>query len=136
MRRITRSPSPLRDLMRLLWQQPLWAIPFGLFFGTVYYNGPGGYVTAYEISVVFAYTIGLAVWGVGAFILAPRRRTGQALLARRRAGDRSGHHDHSPHQVPGGPMIAHEVNSGDHPSVRVVAAPARLVAAGMELALG
>jgi two-component sensor histidine kinase len=60
----------------MLLIQPLWAIPFAIFFGTLY--GPGswsGYVLAYQISLVFAYAIGFAIWVV-ASIIVPRIESG------------------------------------------------------------
>ncbi len=55
--------APRRTFLRLLWTQPLWAIPFALFFGTLWAGSkPGGYLLAYEVSLVFAYAIGAALW--------------------------------------------------------------------------
>ncbi len=52
-----------RGLLRVLLIQPLWAIPFALFFGTLWGGSkPGGYLLAYQLSLVFAYAIGLALW--------------------------------------------------------------------------
>ena len=68
-----RKRSLLPRLLRILWQQPLWAIPFALFFGTVFGEGPGSYWRAYKISLVFAFTIGIAIHGVEHFIVGPRR---------------------------------------------------------------
>jgi len=62
-----------RSLVRLLWMQPLWAIPFALFFGTIFSSGVGGYWRAYRVSLLFAYTIGLSVWAVDRFFVSPRR---------------------------------------------------------------
>ena len=40
-----RTQSPLRGLLQLLWRQPLWAIPFALFFGLLNSDrGPQVYV--------------------------------------------------------------------------------------------
>jgi signal transduction histidine kinase len=46
-----------RELLALVWQQPLFAIPFALFFGTMYGARPGTYWAAYQISLVFAFVI-------------------------------------------------------------------------------
>jgi len=62
-----------RQLVRILWMQPLWAIPFALFFGTIFGSGPRDYWRAYQVSLVFAYTIGLSVWAVDRFFVTPRR---------------------------------------------------------------
>ena len=62
--------TPLQALLRLLWQQALWAIPFAIFFGTIYgSNGLRSYVRAYWISLVFAYTVGIALWALESFVL-------------------------------------------------------------------
>jgi sensor histidine kinase YesM len=50
--------------------QPLWAIPFALFFGTLYGPGTlGGYWMAYKMSLVFAYSIGVAIWVIASFVM-------------------------------------------------------------------
>ncbi len=74
-----RKGSPLRRLFGVLWRQPLWAVPFAVFFGLLNDSGRGWpvYVMAYEVSLVFAYAIGLALWAVGCF-LAPRIQAGAA----------------------------------------------------------
>ena len=66
-----RPYTPLRGLLGMLWKQPLWAVPFALFFGTLYGSGLHGYVHAYKISFVFSWLIGLSLWVVRSFI-APR----------------------------------------------------------------
>jgi len=53
---------PGRDLLQILWRQPLWAIPFALFFGLLSGAQWAQYVLAYEMSLVFAFTIGLGLW--------------------------------------------------------------------------
>ena len=57
-----------RSLVNTLWQQPLWAVPFALFFGVLNNVSPRGYVTVYEASLVFAFAIRLSliavVWGL------------------------------------------------------------------------
>ena len=69
----SRPHSPLRALLTLAWQQPLWAIPFALFFGTIFSSGARGYLLAYQIALVFAYAIGLSVWALEHFVMAARR---------------------------------------------------------------
>ena len=53
--------SLTRDLLNLLWRQPLWAIPFGLFFGTVFGSALFDYWRAYQMSLVFGFSIGTAI---------------------------------------------------------------------------
>src|SRR5437867_9085717 len=62
-------------LLCVMCLQALWAIPFALFFGLLNdpSNGFGVYVTAFKVSLVFAYSIGLAMWVVR-FFVAPRLR--------------------------------------------------------------
>jgi signal transduction histidine kinase len=64
-----------RSLVRLLWRQALWAIPFALFFGTIYGADLGSYLQALQVSLVFSYSIGFCVWLAGAFVMP---RLGQA----------------------------------------------------------
>ena len=62
--------AALRGLVRLGWQQALWAIPFALFFGLLNDGGRGPevYLLAFKLSLVFAYSIGLGLWAVRYFI--------------------------------------------------------------------
>jgi hypothetical protein len=60
--------SPLRTLLDVLWRQPLYAIPFAIFFGLLYGQGPRSFVLAYQMSLVFAYAIGLALWVAESFV--------------------------------------------------------------------
>jgi two-component system LytT family sensor kinase len=78
-----KSPrSPLRGFLSLLLRQPLWAIPFALFFGTLFGGVWPAYVQAYEVSLVFAYSIGVAMWAM--------RHYGEPRMTRRVAGTRDG----------------------------------------------
>src|SRR4030095_516866 len=61
--------SPWRRLPHLLWRQPLWAIPFALFFGTLYGASAEAYRQSFAFSIVFAYTVGLAMWATRFFII-------------------------------------------------------------------
>lgn len=65
-----RAPrSVLQEFVHTLWIMPLWAIPFALFFGTLF--GPvswASYRSAYVASLVFSYTIGLLIWAVDSFV--------------------------------------------------------------------
>jgi serine phosphatase RsbU (regulator of sigma subunit) len=69
-RKLRRPKTPLRRLLDLLWRQPLWSIPFAIFFGTLF--GGGGfdnYWRAFKISLVFAYTIGFSAWATETFFI-------------------------------------------------------------------
>jgi len=69
--------SPGRAFVTLLWRQPLLAIPFAIFFGTVLGGtGRGAYLLAYEFSVIMAYGIGLTLWLTGHFLLPALERRG------------------------------------------------------------
>jgi len=78
-----RSPpsSPLWGLLGVLWHMPLWAVPFALFFGTIYGSGLRSYFPAYVVSLVFAYSIGLSLWVLESFLL--RRIIGEAIEGRK-----------------------------------------------------
>ncbi|NOT32783.1 MAG: serine/threonine-protein phosphatase [Candidatus Eisenbacteria bacterium] len=56
------GPEPLSStLLRQLWLVPVSAIPFALFFGTVYGSSWSGYVRSYQASLVFSAVIAVAV---------------------------------------------------------------------------
>ena len=57
----------LRSLWRRIWQAPLYAIPFALFFGTLYGATRETYYGAYVVSLVFALSIGVCMWVVRVF---------------------------------------------------------------------
>jgi serine phosphatase RsbU (regulator of sigma subunit) len=83
----TRFSRPWRYLLRLLWQQPLIAVPFALFFGTLNGSTPQAYVGAYILSLYFAFGIALALWALESLILprlagAAEARTGRGILQR------------------------------------------------------
>ena len=61
--------SPWRDLLQLLWRQPLISIPFAIFFGTMNGTTLEAYVVSYELSLYFAFAIGLALWTLEHFVL-------------------------------------------------------------------
>jgi hypothetical protein len=44
MTRDRRRPALLRALLDAVWQAPLWAIPFALFFGTMFGGRPQSYL--------------------------------------------------------------------------------------------
>lgn len=68
-----KSPArtPARGLLRLLIWQPIWALPFAIFFGTIFGASWEAYVQAYKMSLVFAFTVGFALWIV-AYHIEPR----------------------------------------------------------------
>lgn len=67
---MTPAPPPAprrslaRDLLATLWQQPLWAIPFALFFLALNVAPPREYLRVYGASLVYAYCIRLALVAV------------------------------------------------------------------------
>lgn len=61
-------PPKLQSLAALSWRQALWAVPFGLFFGTLFGANRASYVQAYKLSLVFAYCIGLGLWTCKQFV--------------------------------------------------------------------
>jgi len=63
-----------RSLARTLWQSPLWAVPFAIFFGTMFGGTWGIYRDAYLVSLVFAVTIRLALVALVFGFLEPMRR--------------------------------------------------------------
>ncbi len=74
-----RSPRSFgRSLFDAVWQTPLWAIPFAVFFGTMYGGARETYVLSYEISLVFALTIRLAMVALTHLALPALRRDAPA----------------------------------------------------------
>jgi len=71
--------NALRGFVRMLWRQPLWAIPFALFFGTLYGSSRFSYLLAYQMSLIFAYCVGVALWATRYFV-DPRLRTPEREL--------------------------------------------------------
>jgi signal transduction histidine kinase len=64
-----RSPrSPWLGLLRTVLLQTMWAVPFALFFGTMFGGTRQSYVLAYQASLVFAWTIGVSLWAVRYFV--------------------------------------------------------------------
>lgn len=61
----------MQSLLRMLIGQPLWAIPFALFFGTIFGSNWAAYIQAYKMSLVFAFSIGLALWATE-YLIVPR----------------------------------------------------------------
>ncbi|NOT32782.1 MAG: histidine kinase [Candidatus Eisenbacteria bacterium] len=77
----TRPPTRHRGraLVRIVWQQPLWALPFAIFFGILFGNNGRSYLRSYQIALVFAYSIGLGLWALETWVmphLSPARYQG------------------------------------------------------------
>ncbi|HVP14511.1 MAG TPA: histidine kinase [Terriglobales bacterium] len=71
-----RPKSFARELLDTSWQQPLWAVPFAIFFTELYAPDWRGFPLMYRMSLVFAYAIRLAMVLAGHLLLprlAPRR---------------------------------------------------------------
>ena len=56
-------------LLRLLWQIPLYAIPFAIFFGTIFGATLRAYFESYLLALVFTGTIMLAIWLMRALVV-------------------------------------------------------------------
>lgn len=69
-------PSLARELIDLVWKPLLWAVPFALFFGTLYGGSAGSYWSAFRISVVFSYSIRVCIT-LACWALLPRVRAAQ-----------------------------------------------------------
>ena len=81
-----RRCHPLQSLLRALWQQPLWAIPFALFFGVLNDVRAAGWLKMYGVALVFAFAIRLCMIAAEVTVL-PRLRSGpDALHNPRRLG--------------------------------------------------
>jgi len=69
------GPQTLRGvIVRTLWQTPLWAIPFALFFGTMFGGTWPVYKGSYLVSLIFAATIRFTLIVLRFGIIAPMRR--------------------------------------------------------------
>ncbi len=74
-----RPRSAGRDLLGLLWRQPLFAVPFALFFALIEGDGWRSMWGYYLVALVFSYCIALAIWVTANFI-APRVLAGGGRL--------------------------------------------------------
>jgi len=68
------SASIAGTLWRAVWKTPLWAIPFALFFGTMFGGTWTSYRESYLVSLIFAATIRLALIVLDYGVLRPLRR--------------------------------------------------------------
>jgi phosphoserine phosphatase RsbU/P len=64
-----RPPSAGAALLRVLWQIPLYSIPFAIFFGTLFGATARAYGESYLIALVFTSIIMLALWLVRGFLV-------------------------------------------------------------------
>jgi signal transduction histidine kinase len=64
-----------RALLQVMWRQSLWAVPFAVFFWAMFSSWTlAGLWRSFQVSLVFAYTIGFALWIVQYVVLARLRR--------------------------------------------------------------
>ena len=71
---MARKPRTLGwHLVAMLWQQPLWALPFALFFGVLFGTTPHVWLVLYEASLVFAFLVRIAIIAAR-FAVIPRLR--------------------------------------------------------------
>ncbi len=75
-----------RDLLSLLWQQPLWAVPFALFFWLLNGTRPDALLGFYRASLVFTFAIRLGLWTVAHFVVPRICRDPSELSDRARWG--------------------------------------------------
>ena len=73
-----RQDSLGRALVRSVWQTPLWALPFALFFGTMFGGTWATYRGAYLVSLIFAATIRVALIVLDFAVLRSLRRRSPA----------------------------------------------------------
>ena len=66
---MTSRRAVLKAAWAILWQQPLWAIPFALFFGTIEGSSWRIYVLSFKVSLVFAYVIRCALVALELFVI-------------------------------------------------------------------
>jgi signal transduction histidine kinase len=63
-----------RALLNAVWQTPLWALPFAFFFGTLFGGSWQSYKGAYQIALVFSFTIRFALVSLDHGVLMKRKR--------------------------------------------------------------
>ena len=83
---VRRRKTALRDFLGLLWQQPLWAMLFALFFWVLNGARPDVFRILFETALVFTYTIRLGLWTVAHFVVPRIRIPEDDLGARLRLG--------------------------------------------------
>src|SRR5437773_12446955 len=67
-----RPPRPIRrEILDLIWQQPLWALPFTLFFSVLYAKTWSSVVTVFDVSLIFAYCVRFGLMAV-TYLVLPR----------------------------------------------------------------
>ncbi|HKQ59197.1 MAG TPA: PP2C family protein-serine/threonine phosphatase [Candidatus Eisenbacteria bacterium] len=65
----SRPRSAGLGFLTMLWRQPLFALPIALFFAALYGRGSGGIIRALQLSLVFAYVIGILLWVLEYFVI-------------------------------------------------------------------
>lgn len=83
---VRRQRSATQDFVRLLWQPPLWAVPFALFFWLIGTSFSNRFVPYYQASLVLTYTIRLGLWSVTHFVVPRLRLDPDSLSDRARWG--------------------------------------------------
>ena len=61
-------------LLHTLWQIPLYSLPFGIFFGTIFGASLRDYYGAYIVALVFTGIIMMALWAVRSFLVPELQR--------------------------------------------------------------
>src|SRR5262249_19195505 len=59
----------LRRLVRIVLRSFLWALPFALFFGTLWGHSLKEYIQSYEISLIFAFVVSLCIWATESWVV-------------------------------------------------------------------
>lgn len=70
----SRGPGIMRSFWRALWQAPLWAAPFALFFGTLGNGSLKGFAGAYGIALTFSTIILTCNWALRSVAMPILRR--------------------------------------------------------------
>jgi serine phosphatase RsbU (regulator of sigma subunit) len=79
----SRPNTPLRHFLRLLWTLPLWALPFGLFFGLLFgARDLGSYALTYLVSLAFTAGVTFSLWAAEHVLVPWLRRRAPAMTAR------------------------------------------------------
>lgn len=72
-----RMHPAVRALIGVVWKTPFIAIPFALFFGTMFGATARDYILTYKLALVFGISISLGLWAVSQFVR-PRLLRGAA----------------------------------------------------------
>lgn len=83
MRGPSRPNTPLRHFLRLLWQLPIWALPFGLFFGLLFgAHTPRTFLETYIVSLAFTCGVMFSLWTTEHLLVPFLRRRAPDLTER------------------------------------------------------